>query len=125
MGDIMVNAIIILLFFQLIGEILIRTFSLPIPGPVVGMLLLFVALVLRDSLVSRIEPTGQYILQNLTLLYVPAAVGVVVHLHLIQSEGGAIIITLIVSSLFTIAVTAVSMNFVLSKFQSSRKGGGR
>ena len=121
----MVNAIIILLFFQLIGEIIIRTFSLPIPGPVVGMLLLFVALLLRDSLVSRIEPTGQYILQNLTLLYVPAAVGVVVHLHLIQSEGGAIIITLIVSTLFTIAVTAVSMNFVLSKFQSLRKGGGR
>jgi holin-like protein len=80
----MVKAIIILLSFQLVGEIIIRTLSLPIPGPVVGMLLLFLALLLRDSLVSRVEPTAQYILQNLTLLCVPAAVGVVVHRHLVR-----------------------------------------
>ena len=121
----MVNAIIILLSFQLIGEIIIRTLSLPIPGPVVGMLLLFVTLLLRDSLVSRIEPTAQYILQNLTLLYVPAAVGVVVHLHLVQSEGLPIIITLVGGTIITIAVTAVSMNFLLRKLESSRQGGDR
>jgi holin-like protein len=121
----MVNAIIILLSFQLIGEIIIRTLSLPIPGPVVGMLLLFLILLLRGSLVSRIEPTAQYILQNLTLLYVPAAVGVVVHLHLVQSEGVPLIVTLVGSALITISVTALSMNFLLKKFKSSRQDGGR
>jgi holin-like protein len=88
------------------------------------MLLLFVALLLRDSLVSRIEPTAQYILQNLTLLYVPAAVGVLVHLHLIQSEGVPLIVTLVGSAIITISVTALTMNFLLSKFQSARKGEG-
>jgi holin-like protein len=124
-GGIMVNAIIILLSFQLIGEIIIRTSSLPIPGPVVGMLLLFVTMLLRDSLVSRVEQTAQYILQNLTLLYVPAAVGIVVHLHLVQSEGLPIIITLVGSTLVTLTLTALSMNFLVRKFQSPRKAGGK
>ncbi len=121
----MVNAIIILLSFQLIGEIIIRTSSIPIPGPVVGMLLLFITLLLRDSLVFRIEPTTQYILQNLTLLYVPAAVGVVVHLQLVQSEGGPIIVTLVGGAIITIAVTALLMNFLLRKFPSSWQDGAR
>ncbi|MCB0181383.1 MAG: CidA/LrgA family protein [Anaerolineae bacterium] len=121
----MVNAIIILLSFQLIGEIIIRTFSLPVPGPVVGMLLLFVAMLWRDALVARVEETAQYILQNLTLLYVPAAVGVVVHLHLLQTEGLAIIITLVVSTLITISVTSLSMKVLLKAFQAFRKAEGR
>jgi holin-like protein len=111
----MINALLILLSFQLVGEIIIRTLSLPVPGPVVGMLLLFVALLWRDSLVVKIEQTTQYILQNLTLLYVPAAVGVVVHLELIRSEGISIVLTLVGSVLITIAVTALSMNFLLGK----------
>ena len=95
----MINALILLLSFQLAGEIITRTLLLPVPGPVVGMLLLFAVLLMRDSLVNKIEPTTQYILKNLTLLYVPAAVGVVVHLNLVRSEGLAIVITLVSSLL--------------------------
>ena len=113
----MINALLVMLLYQLIGEILIRTLSLPVPGPVLGMLLLFITLLWRDTLATRIERTTQFILQNLTLLYVPAAVGVVVHLDLVRSEGGPIIITLIGSSLITITVTAVTMNYLLGKFR--------
>lgn len=119
----MINALLILLSCQLVGEIVIRTWALPVPGPVVGMLLLFLALLARDSLAERIEPTTQYILQNLTLLYVPAAVGVVVHLELIRQEGLPIIITLIGSALITVAATALSMNVLLGKFRASKKDG--
>ncbi|MCG3210440.1 MAG: hypothetical protein FOGNACKC_04071 [Anaerolineae bacterium] len=121
----MINALLILLSFQLAGEIIIRTLSLPVPGPVGGMLLLFVALLLRDSLAARIEPTTQFILQNLTLLYVPAAVGVVVHLELIRSEGIPIVLTLIGSVLITLAVTALSMNFLQRKFRPAPGYRGR
>jgi len=121
----MVNAIIILLSFQLIGEIFIRALSLPVPGPVVGMLLLFLTLLLRDPLVTKVESTAQYILKNLTLLYVPAAVGVVVHLHLIQREGLPLIVTLIGGSLITIGLTALTMKFLLGKFQMLLAGKGK
>lgn len=117
----MINALVILLLFQLAGEIITRTIGVPLPGPVVGMLLLFVTLLLRDSLVERIEPTTQYILQNLTLLYVPAAVGIVVHLSLLRSEGVAIVITLVGSLLLTLGVTAVSMNLLLKRSAAPEK----
>lgn len=121
----MANAIIILLSFQLIGEIITRALSLPVPGPVVGMLLFFLTLLLRDSLVTKVEPTAQYILRNLTLLYVPAAVGVVVHLHLIQREGLPLIVTLIGGSLITIGITAMTMKFLLGKFPVFSAGRGK
>ncbi len=118
----MINAMLVLLAYQLVGEVIVRTVSIPVPGPVVGMLLLFITLLLRDSLVTKIEKTTQTILQNLTLLYVPAAVGVMVHLSLLQREGLAIVITLVASLLVTIMVTAVSMNLLLNIFKSSPKG---
>lgn len=118
----MINTLLILLLYQLIGEVITRTTAIPIPGPVVGMLLLFVTLMVKEPLAATIEPTTQFILQNLTLLYVPAAVGIIVHLPLIQREGAPIILTLLVSSLITLSVTAGLMNFLLGKFQKPAHG---
>lgn len=112
----MINAMLILLFYQLVGEIIVRATSLPFPGPVMGMLLLFVTLLLRQSLVDQIEKTTQFMLQNLTLLYVPAAVGVMVHFSLLQREGVAIVMTLVASLLVTLGVTAVTLNLLFHKF---------
>ena len=112
----MINALLMLLIYQLVGEIIVRATSLPFPGPVMGMLLLFVTLLLRSSLVKKIEKTTQFMLQNLTLLYVPAAVGVMVHLTLLQREGWAIVITLVGSVLVTLGITAVSLNLLFNKF---------
>lgn len=119
----MINALIILLLCQLAGEVIVRTLSLPVPGPVVGMLLLFIGLLARDSLVDRVEETTQYILRNLTLLYVPAAVGVMVHLALLQQEGLAIMLTLAGSLLLTVIVTALCMNLLLNRLRSTSPGG--
>jgi len=119
----MINAMLILLFYQLLGEIIVRATSLPFPGPVMGMLLLFVTLLLRRSLVTKIEKTAQFMLQNLTLLYVPAAVGVMVHLSLLQREGVAIVITLVGSVVVTMGVTAVTLNLLVNKFNPLPKGG--
>lgn len=118
----MVNAVMIFLIFQLIGEVTIRTLSLPVPGPVVGMLLLFLVLLIRDPLVETVEPTSQFILQHLTLLYVPAAVGVMVHLSLIQNEGLPLVVSVVGGTIITIVVTAVSMRFLMGKFAQKSQG---
>ncbi len=116
----MINAMLILLVYQLAGEIIVRASALPFPGPVMGMLLLFLTLLLRRSLVEKIEKTTEFMLQNLTLLYVPAAVGVMVHLSLLQREGIAIVLTLVGSVLLTLAITAVSLNLLINKFHRTR-----
>ena len=118
----MINTLLLLLLYQLIGEVIARTTAIPIPGPVMGMLLLFATLVVKEPLADSIEPTTQFILQNLTLLYVPAAVGIIVHLPLIQREGVPIMLTLLGSSLITIGVTGAGMNFLLGKFQKPVHG---
>jgi holin-like protein len=77
----MLNAITLLLVFQLVGEVISQVLGLPIPGPVVGMLLLFLALHVRSAMVERLRETAQNILQHLSLLFVPAGVGVMLHLR--------------------------------------------
>ena len=105
----MLNAITTLLVFQLVGEVIAQGFGLPVPGPVVGMLLLFLVLVLRAPLAGRLQATAQDILRHLSLLFVPAGVGVMLHLRRITDEWLALGLALVVSTALTIAVTGWSV----------------
>jgi holin-like protein len=105
----MLQSLTILLLFQLIGEVITRALELPIPGPVIGMLLLFITLVIRGSAPDSLRETAQGLLRYLPLLFVPAGVGVMVHAALLQSEWLAILITLVGSTLITLVVTAVAI----------------
>lgn len=105
----MLNAITALLVFQLIGEAIARATALPLPGPVIGMALLFLALTLRGELPESLRATAGGLLQHLSLLFVPAGVGVVLHLGLIADQWPAIVTALIGSTLLTIAVSGLLM----------------
>jgi holin-like protein len=104
----MLGHITILLSCQLIGEMVVTASGLPLPGPVVGMVLLFSALVLRGGEVGPLADTARGLLSHLGLLFVPAGVGISVHLALLQRDGVAIGVALVVSTVVTIAVTALS-----------------
>jgi len=106
------NAVTILLLFQLAGEISVVLLDLPMPGPVVGMFLLLAALLLRKRAVLLIESTANGILRHLSLLFVPAGVGVVIHFSRIGSEWLPITVALIMSTLITLAVTALSLRLI-------------
>lgn len=105
----MLSSITILLVCQLAGEVIARLLKLPVPGPVVGMLLLFVGLVIRRGIPENLEKTGTTLLSHLSLLFIPAGVGVTVHLKLIAAEWLPIGVTIVVSTAVTIAVTGVVM----------------
>lgn len=81
----MTGAITALLFCQLLGEVLARLLHLPVPGPVIGMVLLFAFLLLRhrdgEPPPEQLERVSDALLGHLGLLFVPAGVGVVVLLH--------------------------------------------
>lgn len=101
----MLASITILLVCQLAGEVIARLSGLPVPGPVVGMLLLFVGLVIRRGVPDTLDRTGTSLLSHLSLLFIPAGVGVMVHLKLIAGEWLPITVALVVSTALTIAVT--------------------
>lgn len=111
----MIPALATLLVFQLIGEALVRALSVPIPGPVVGMALLLLALVLRPATLPAIKPTTHTLLQHLSLLFVPAGVGVMLHLQRLGDEALAIGVALVASTLVGLASAALTMAWLIKR----------
>lgn len=99
-----------LLVFQLSGEIIARVLGLPLPGPVIGMALLFATLIAIPRLATAITPTTRVLLAHLSLLFVPAGVGVVGHLDRFGSDGAAIAIAIVGST--ALAIIAGALSFV-------------
>jgi putative effector of murein hydrolase LrgA (UPF0299 family) len=100
-------AFALLLLFQCLGEGAVFLLGLPVPGPVAGMVLLFAALLLWPSLQVRIETAANALLGHLSLLFVPAGVGIVAAAGSGSGHWLAIAASLVVSTLLTMAVTAL------------------
>lgn len=104
----------VILCFQLAGELLVAASGLPIPGPVIGMALLFAGLLCLGSVSEDLAIASGALLENLSLLFVPAGVGVMLHLSVLSREFASISLALLVSTCLTIAVTGLVMK-ILSK----------
>lgn len=115
----MLRALATLLVFQCLGEGVSYLFKLPVPGPVIGMLLLFGFLMLRPQMADTIEPTALELLRHLSLLFIPAGVGIMVSAGKIRGDGLAVVASLAVSTTLAIAVTALVTRALLR-----RQGGG-
>ena len=97
-----------LLVFQSIGEVLSRAFSLPLPGPVLGLVLLLAGL----RLPAIREPVGEcadFLLAHLSLLFIPVGVGVMTHLALLAQYGGRMLLVIALSTWIGLGVTAAVM----------------
>ncbi len=94
---------------QLIGELFVTALRIPVPGPVVGMALLFAGLLIHGSIPEDLGAVGNALIGNLALLFVPAGVGVMLHVQLIGRDWLPISVALVVSTALTIAVTAALM----------------
>lgn len=101
----MISGLVKLFLFQALGE-LVSNFAIPfIPGPVIGLVLLLLFLLATRRLPSDIDSVGSGILQHLGLLFIPAAVGVLLYLPILKANAWAVVGTLLVSVIATIAVT--------------------
>ena len=105
----MIGALTLLLVYQLAGETIVRLLGLPVPGPVLGMLLLLATLMWRGSTPEPLRGTANGLLRHLSLLFVPAGVGVMVHFHRLAAEWPAILAALLVSTVLTLALSALVM----------------
>ena len=105
----MLLTFIVLIVFQLCGEAVVSLAGLPIPGPVIGMALLILALVLRGTAPESLQFGARSVLHYLPLLFVPAGVGIIAHLPLMAAEWLPIGAALLGSSILTLIVTAGAM----------------
>lgn len=117
----MLQSIALLLLFQLIGEIISQAFALPIPGPVVGMALLFAALTQRWMRSEQLRNSAQNLLQHLSLLFVPAGVGVMLHVQRVADEWVPIVVALVASTMLAIAAAALTASWLIRLLREPRK----
>lgn len=122
----MLGSVTILLSYQLAGEALVQLTGMPIPGPVIGLMLLFLSLALKPALLQYLRDTCSGLLQHLSLLFVPAGTGVMIHAARVRQEWLPIAVALVASTVLTIAVTALTMQALL-RMQKRRleRGGGK
>lgn len=103
-----------LLLLQSIGELLSRGLSLPFPGPVIGMVLLLIALrwpVVREP----VSVCADFLLSHLSLLFVPVGVGVMTHLSLVSQYGGRMLLVIVLSTVIGLAVTVLALHLLWGK----------
>ncbi len=121
----MIASLSLILLCQLAGEVIVRGLGLPMPGPVVGLIILLSLLLARDrfALLARgplqgggvegasVEGASHWLLAHLSLLFIPAGVGVVQKLDLLAEHGIAILLILAVSVVITLLVTVATFLF--------------
>jgi holin-like protein len=110
--DRMLYALTLLFVCQLAGEVVVRALGVTFPGPVLGMGLLFAGLLVRGQSGAALDGVADGILRHLSLLFVPAAVGVMQQAGLIAENWLAISAALVASTLLTLIVTVYTFRAV-------------
>lgn len=101
----MITGLTWLLACQLVGEVVVRLLDVPVPGPVVGMLVLFVLLRVRDvGDDTNVVRAGQGLLRHLQLFFIPAGVGVVAYLATLRDNALPLAVAVVGSWLLGLAV---------------------
>lgn len=116
----MVQGFLILLLCQLMGELIVTLLGVPIPGSVVGMVVLLIGLMIKGSVPEGLRLTSEGLLKVLPLLLVPAGVGLMTHYGVLSQYWGALLVALFFSTLVTMLVVALLLK-LLSKEKSAEE----
>ncbi len=101
----MLRALTVLVLCQFAGEVVARGLGIPLPGPVLGLVLLLVILIVRGGPDEELRGTSNGLLRHLSLLFVPAGVGIVTQLDAIGRDWKAIALAVLVSTALGLGVT--------------------
>ncbi|NYT25019.1 CidA/LrgA family protein [Alcaligenaceae bacterium] len=108
----MIDGLIKILAFQIAGEAIVFMLSIPVPGAVAGMALLFLYLVARGREDEGLDKFTTAFLRHLSLFFIPAAVGIMAHLERIGEEWLAIAAALGVSTAASVVATAATVKLL-------------
>lgn len=102
------NGLLWLLGCQLAGETLVALTGVPVPGPVIGMVLLFVVLqVRRPAEDSPVLATCDKLLRHLQVFFIPPGVGFMVYLGTVRDEAVPLVVAMLVSWAAALATVAL------------------
>lgn len=110
-----ISVLALLLGLQLAGEWAVRLTGAPVPGGLVGLLLLFGGLVWMGRLPAALRDTTHHILQHLILFFIPAVAGVMLHFELLMHEWLPFVLACVGATVITIVVTALTLSWMLKR----------
>ena len=108
-------AFAVLVLFQLAGDVVAHWLGLPLPGAVIGMVMLFVALVIRGSAPAALRRVSSGLLQHLMLLLTPVVAGVVMHTERVSREWLPFLVSNVVGGAVTLVVTALVLRALMRR----------
>ncbi|WP_194189975.1 CidA/LrgA family protein [Clostridium chrysemydis] len=113
---------LIIFGIYLIGEFLVQITNIPVPGNIVGLLLLLICLCTKIIKPSQIETISNFFLDHLAFFFLPAGVGLMNSFGVIKANIVQILIVCIATTAITIAATGRIVQFVANKIQAKKEG---
>ncbi|NJE04093.1 CidA/LrgA family protein [Thermococcus sp. MV11] len=98
--------------FYALGEFTSFALNLTIPGSVLGMLFLLSALLGGAVKLEWVEDEAELFIRNMSVMFVPPGVGIVTYIGLIKSQLLPISVSLLLSFLITLLVTAKTVELL-------------
>lgn len=111
----MIPGLVQILLWQGLGELVSHFFLPIIPGPVLGLIFLLIFLIIKGQVNSSLALVSDAFSQHLGVLFIPAAVGVILFLPQLKAHAVAVISALLISVVLTIVVTAIVLRFIANK----------
>ena len=115
--------LMIIFMISLVGEGISSVFHLPVPGSIIGLVLLFLALQFKILRLRHISMVGNFLLANMTILFVPPAVAIMDKFHVIAPYLLPIILIVLGAIVLNVCVIAVVVQLIKTRFEGDYEEG--
>lgn len=114
-----------IILFSLIGEIVsVAMISfVAIPGSVIGMILLFLALHYNLLKLSQVDEVGSWLTDNMAILFVPAGVGLMTNFDVLAESWLQLIVIMFVTTIAMMIFVGKVVQTIMKKDQKSKRDG--
>ncbi|EJP26879.1 CidA/LrgA family protein [Streptococcus constellatus] len=109
--------LMIIFSISLIGEGISYLFHLPIPGSIIGLIFLFLALQFKMLRLRHVSMVGNFLLANMTILFLPPAVGIMDKFHVIAPYLLPIVLIIVGAIVINVIVIAVVVHLIKNRFE--------
>lgn len=113
----MFKQFLILLVINFLGIFIQNIFHLPLPGTILGMIILFILLWTKVLKVESIEKVCNFLVLNMIIFFLPPAVELLEYMTLLEKGFFKIIILLIVTTVITMVVTGKTVEFCIKRME--------
>ncbi|WP_257294837.1 CidA/LrgA family protein [Endozoicomonas sp. YOMI1] len=110
------SGIVTLLFFTVLGDLLSDVLSLPVPGSVMGLILLVIYLQLSGGVSESLDKVSQFCIRYLAVLFIPGCVGIFFLSDLLLQQWLPITLAMLVATPVSLVLTAVLLQWLLKRF---------